>query len=155
MVDVLRHNIIISMPLILRLMFVRVKSIRGRRYAYLVEGVRVDGRVRQRTLRYLGPLPKLASGVPEDVRRAAGRSPRVDWRKVNDELGRIPLSFAEVLEARRKHFAASVRLRQRRRRASEGNRPRVEGERSALARVASARFAEMFEEVGESTSRMR
>jgi hypothetical protein len=136
-------------------MFVRVKSIGGRRYAYLVEGVREGGRVRQRTLCYLGPLPKLASGVPDDVRRAAGRSLRVDWRKVNDEIGRIPLTFEEVLEARRRQFAVSVRMRQGRRPGSRGNLPRVEGELSALARVASARFAEMFEEVGESTYRMR
>jgi hypothetical protein len=152
---ILRHNTIILMPPMFHLMFVRVKSIGGRRYAYLVEGVREGGRVRQKTLCYLGPLPKLASGVPEDVRRAAERSRRVDWRKVNDEIGRIPLTFAEALEARRRQFAVSVRTREGGRRVSVGSLPRVEGELSALAKVARARFAQMFEEVGESTYRMR
>ncbi len=152
---ILRHNTIIEIPPMFCPMFVRVKRIAGRRYAYLVEGAREGGRVRQRTLCYLGPLQKLASGVPEDVRRKAERTLKVDWRRVNDDIGRIPLNFAEVLDARRTQFAVSVRARQGRRPASIGDLPRVEGELSALARVARAGFAEMFEEVGESTYRMR
>lgn len=35
--------------------FVRVKVIKGRRYRYLVEGIRVDGKVKQKVLKYLGP----------------------------------------------------------------------------------------------------
>jgi hypothetical protein len=34
--------------------FIRVKFIKGREYRYLVEGVRVDGKVRQRVIAYLG-----------------------------------------------------------------------------------------------------
>ena len=36
--------------------YVRVKTIKGRPYRYLVEGVREDGRVRQRVIKYLGPV---------------------------------------------------------------------------------------------------
>jgi len=135
--------------------FVRAKRIGGRRYAYLVKGVREGGRVRQKTLCYLGPLPKLAYGVPEDVRREVGRSLQVDWGRVNDEIRRIPLTFEEMMEARRGEFAESVRIRQAGKRASKGGLPRVEGELPALAKAASAKFKQMFEEVGGSTYRMR
>ena len=36
-------------------MYVRVKKIGSKRYAYLVEGVSKKGKVRQKTLAYLGP----------------------------------------------------------------------------------------------------
>ena len=41
-------------------MYVRAKIIGGRRYLYLVEGVREGGRTRQRVVSYLGPIALLA-----------------------------------------------------------------------------------------------
>jgi len=34
--------------------FIRIKYVKGRAYRYLVEGVREDGKVRQRVVAYLG-----------------------------------------------------------------------------------------------------
>jgi hypothetical protein len=48
-------------------MFVRVKEVRGRRYAYLVEGMRDGARVRQRGVCYLGPVSRAALGVPRKL----------------------------------------------------------------------------------------
>ena len=36
-------------------MFVRSKTVNGRQYYYLVRSVRIDGKVRQQVLKYLGP----------------------------------------------------------------------------------------------------
>lgn len=85
-------------------MFVRIKTISGRRYAYLVEGVREGRRVRQKTLCYLGPLTRLYTRVPyEVVRKAAGL--QVDWKRVNDEIRRIPLTPDELSEVRKAQYA--------------------------------------------------
>lgn len=134
-------------------MFVRVKKVGGRRYAYLVEGVREGGRVRQRTLCYLGPLWKLVSGAPDAVRKKAERF-HVDWKKANDEIRQIPLTFDELSEARRAQYALAIRMRRQGVR-TQGDLPRAEGELSALSALAQARFREMFEEVGEGAYRMR
>ncbi len=136
-------------------MFVRAKKVGQRRYAYLVEGVREGRRVRQRTLCYLGPVSKLVSGgIPDDTRRKVGKRFQVDWNKINDEIGRIPLTFEELSEARRARYAVYVRTRQAGFR-SQGRLPRDEGELSALTRLAAARFREMFEEIGHREYRMR
>jgi hypothetical protein len=84
--------------------FVRVKTISGRRYAYLVEGVREGRRVRQKTLCYLGPLPRLFAGVPDDVAKKAAPLP-VDWKKVNDKVRQIPLTPDELSEVRRARYS--------------------------------------------------
>ncbi len=135
-------------------MFVRVKKIGLRRYAYLVEGVREGKRVRQRTLFYLGPVSKLASGIPEDTRRRVGKRFQVDWDKTNEEIRRIPLTFEELSEARRLQYAVSVKMRRSGFR-SQGGLPRAKGELSVLARLAAIRFREMFEEIGKNEYRMR
>jgi len=136
-------------------MFVRAKTIGSRRYVYLVEGVREGARVRQRTVCYLGPVSKLASGgIPVKTRREADKRFKVDWRSVNDWIGRIPLTFEEMSEARRARYASIVRTRPpsfRRR----GGRPRARGELSALSKLAAARFREMFEEIADGEYRMR
>ncbi len=137
------------------LVFVRLKSVGKRRYAYLVEGVREGGRVRQKTLCYLGPLSKLVtSGVPDEIRDNAAERFQVDWEMVNDQIRQIPISFEELSEARREQFVISVRARRQGIR-TRGNLPRADGELSALSRLAYARFREMFEEVGERAYRMR
>jgi hypothetical protein len=134
--------------------FVRVKSVKGRRYAYLINGVREGKRVRQETL-YLGSLPELSfSGVPDDVmERAAGRF-QFDRKTVNDQIRQIPLSFDELSEARREQFAVSIRSRHEGTR-TQGGLPRARGELSALSRLAEVRFRDMFLETGELTYRMR
>ncbi|HEY4657823.1 MAG TPA: hypothetical protein VIH34_05010 [Candidatus Bathyarchaeia archaeon] len=135
-------------------MFVRAKKVGLRRYAYLVEGAREGRRVIQRTLCYLGPVSKLVSGVPDDTRRKVGERFQVDWNKINREIGRIPLTFEELSEARRAQYAVSIRTRQAGFR-SQGDLPRAEGELSALSRLAATKFREMFEAVGDREYRMR
>jgi hypothetical protein len=135
-------------------MFVRAKKVGLRRYAYLVEGAREGRRVIQRTLCYLGPVSKLVSGVPDDTRRKVGKQFQVDWNKINREIGRIPLTFEELSEARRAQYAVSIRTRQAGFR-SQGDLPRAEGELSALSRLAATKFREMFEAVGDREYRMR
>jgi hypothetical protein len=135
-------------------MFVRAKKVGWRRYAYLVEGAREGRRVIQRTLCYLGPVSKLVSGVPDDTRRKVGERFQVDWNKINREIGRIPLTFEELSEARRAQSAVSIRTRQAGFR-SQGDLPRAEGELSALSRLAATKFREMFEAVGDREYRMR
>ncbi len=136
-------------------MFVRAKKVKGRRYLYLVEGRRDGAVVKQKTLCYLGPPSKLAAGVPYAVKKRVGARLRVDWNKIEDEIRRIPLTFEELAEARRGQFAFSVRTRGERRRPSQGNLPRAEGELSALAKLAARRFGEVFEEAGPLAYRMK
>ena len=136
-------------------MFVRTKSVKGKRYLYLVEGKREGGNVRQKTLSYLGPLSKLASGVPEAVRTSVGESLLVDWKEVNDRIARIALTFEELSQARRAQFATSARTRGQRGRPTQGELPRAEGELSALSKLAESRFGELFEETGALAYRMK
>jgi len=135
--------------------FVRAKTVRGRRYLYLVEGKRDGESVRQKTLCYVGPLSKLAAGVPEGVRTSTDARLRVDWKEVNDRIGRIPLTFEELSEARRALFAISIRTRAQRVHPTQGDLPRTEGELSALSKLAEHRFKEIFEETGTLAYRMK
>ncbi len=135
-------------------MFVRVKNVGQRRYVYLVEGARKGERVTQKTLCYLGPVSKLASGVPHGIRKKVGEQFRLDWNRINEQIGRIPLTFEELSEARRAQYAISIRTRRQGLR-TEGNLPRTEGELSVLSKLAATRFREMFEEIGEREYRMR
>ena len=136
-------------------MFVRAKRVGGRRYLYLVEGKRDGGKVKQRTLCYLGPISGSVSGVPDAMRMRVNPRLGVNWEKVNDEIGRIPLTIEELSEARRAQFALSVRRRAQRGRATQGDLPRVEGELSALSKLAVLRFEELFEEAGSLRYRVR
>ncbi len=135
-------------------MFVRVKKIRSKRYVYLVEGRRIGDRVRQNTLCYLGPLSKLIYGVPSATRTKLDKMFQVDWDKINDKIGRIPLTFAELSEARRAQYSVSIRARRQGSR-SQGRRRRVQGEVSALSTLAARKFNEMFEGIGEREYCMR
>jgi hypothetical protein len=135
-------------------MFVRVKKVGSRRYAYLADGVREGKHARQRTLCYLGPISKLFSGIPEDTRKKVEKRFHVDWDKIIAEICRIPVTFEELSMARRAQYAVSIKARQMGFR-SQGNRPRPEGELSALFELAAIRFKKMFEEIGEREYRMR
>ncbi len=118
--------------------------------------MREGGRVRQKTLCHLGPLYRLASGVPADARRKAERRvPTADWNRINAEIRRVPLTFVELAEAGRARYAATLRVRRRDRVRSQGGLPRAEGELSALTRLATTGFAEMFERVGDRAYRIR
>src|SRR6266567_5299455 len=88
-------------------MFVRVKKVGSRRYAYLVNGLREKGRVRQRTLCYLGPVSKLVSGIPDNTRKKVEKLFTVDWDRMNNQLRGIPLTFEELSRARRDQYAVS------------------------------------------------
>ena len=138
-------------------MYVKLKKIGSKRYAYLVEGRSENGRVRQKTLAYLGPMLNIAMGVPDEItRKVDSRVGKVDWPKINTHIRRIPIEFEELLEIRRKALPIVLAARQNRSRdAGQGNRPRVEGELAALTIIAKKRFNEMFKLVGERTYRMR
>src|SRR6266699_3395493 len=129
-------------------MFVRVKKVGSRRYAYLVNGLREKGRVRQRTLCYLGPVSKLVSGIPDNTRKKVEKLFTVDWDRTNNQLRGIPLTFEELSRARRDQYAVSIRTRREGFR-SRGGMPRAKGELSVLSRLAAIRFREMFEQIGE------
>ena len=79
----------------------------------MVEGKRSGANVKQKTLCYLGPLSRLVAGVPEEVKKDVDLRLRVDWKKIDDEIARFPLSFEELSETRRAQFAISVRMRAR------------------------------------------
>ena len=134
-------------------MYVRVKVVRGKRYAYLVEGRREGRRVRQKVVRYLGPLARAALGVtgPDEME---GDDGSIDWRKVNLAITKIPLNFQELSEARRIGLPRAV-AKEGRAFPSGGTRERVEGEEAALLKLASAKFRQAFIQVGELRYRMR
>jgi len=150
----LRHNIIIMRPPTC-LVFPRIKEIAGRRYVYLVEGAREGRSVRQKTLCYLGPLSRLASGVPERTKKKVEVRLQVDWMRVDRTIRKIPLTFEELSAARRERYVLSIRKGRRTGPPTSGGRPRVEGELSALSKIAASRFKELFEKVGERAYQMR
>ncbi|VVB51004.1 Uncharacterised protein [uncultured archaeon] len=53
-------------------MFVRTKTISGRTYYYLVENKRINGKVRQKVLEYIGPTAPKPEAVEEIKRRQKG-----------------------------------------------------------------------------------
>ncbi len=62
--------------------FERIKTIKRRKYRYLVEGKRVDDKVKQKVLKYLGPVEP----VKEKKRKhGAGRKPSIFTREVTPE----------------------------------------------------------------------
>jgi len=137
-------------------MYVRVKKIGAKRYVYLAEGKSGNGKVRQKILAYLGPIAKVAAGVPDDVEKRVDRKIGVvDWKKVNMDIRKIPLELSEIQDMRRNQLPTVIRLRQSSRRDGRGRMPRVAGELTALAILAERGFKEMFEPVGERTYRMR
>jgi hypothetical protein len=135
-------------------MYVRVKKIGSRRYAYLVEGISKNGQVRQKTLAYLGPITKIASGVPDEtVKRVNRKIGTVDWNKVNMDIRETPLEFEELQEMKRALLPKI--LANRKKEIGRGNRPRVEGELSALTLIARKGFNEMFRTLRDGTLVMR
>ena len=149
-----RHNIITGLgrAVYRATLFVRVKTVRGRRFAYVVEGKRTGADVRQKVVRYLGPMSRLANGVPEAVATRGGTA--VDWKMVNDALRRIPLTFDELDEARRSRFSRATEAR-RQGFLRRSTRRRLEGEEEALFRIAASKFGLLFREVGKGRYRMR
>jgi len=131
-------------------MFVRVKKVRGQRYAYLVEGRREGARVRQRVVCYLGPISRIAFGVPpsSDVREP------VDWEMVNRAISQIPLTFEELSAARRFVYPRVLNVR-RQGFLTRGVRRRVEGEEEAISTLADSNFRNRFVEVERNRYRMR
>jgi len=130
-------------------MFVRVKKVRGQRYAYLVEGRREGARVRQRVVRYLGPLSRIAFGMPPPP----NVTEPIDWEAVNRAISRIPLTFDELSAARR--FAYPKVLSSRRQGfLTRGVRRRVEGEEGAISSLAASNFRQKFVEIERNRYRM-
>jgi len=130
-------------------MYVRVKRVGSRRYAYLAKGMREKERVRQMTLCYLGPVAKLGFGIPNDIRRKVQQRFQVNWEKVEDEIRQIPLTLEEISQLRRENFNPTPRTR------SGPRRSRAKGELSALSKLAALGFRERFEKIGDREYRMR
>jgi len=130
-------------------MYVRVKRVGSRRYAYLVKGVRENERVRQKTLCYLGPVAKLGFGISDDIRRKVEQRFQVNWEKVEKGIRQIPLTLEEVSQLRRETFTPAARTR------NGPRRSRVKGELSALSKLAAIGFRERFEKIGDREYRMR
>ena len=138
-------------------MYVRVKKIGLKRYAYLAEGMSRNGKVRQKTLAYLGPLVKVARGVPDEISGKVDRKVgNVDWNKINMDIRRIPLDFDELQEIKRDMLPRVLIGRQNRSQdIGRGNRPRVEGELAALTMIARRGFNQMFRTMKDGTLVMR
>lgn len=138
-------------------MYVRVKKIGSKRYAYLVEGVSKRGKVRQKTIAYLGPLVKIATGVPDEISRKVDSNVRnVDWNKINMDIRRIPIDFDEMQEIKRNMLPRVLAGRQNRSGdIGRGNRPRVGGELAAITIIAKRGFSEMFRTLKDGTLVMR
>lgn len=134
-------------------MYLRLKSVRGRRYAYLVEGQREGNRVRQKVVRYLGPLSRVGFGIPESLMVQDGEA-TIDWKSVNEAVARIPMTFDELSEARLLRYPAAIRDR-RMGFPTGGTRGRVRGEEDALVALASAKFGQAFTELGKGRYRMK
>ena len=130
-------------------MYVRVKRVGSRRYAYLVKGVREKVRVRQKTLCYLGPVAKLGFGIPNDIRRKVEQRFQVNWEKVEKGIRQIPLTLEEISQLRRENFTPTARTR------SGPRRSRAKGEFFALSELAAIGFSERFEKIGDREFRMR
>ncbi len=138
-------------------MYVRVKKIGSKRYAYLAEGVSKNGLVRQKTLAYLGPIVKIATGVPDEIRsKVDTHVGNVDWNKINMDIRRIPIEFDELQEIKRNMLPRVLAGRQNRSGdIGRGNRPRVEGELAALTLIARKGFNDMFRTLKDGTLVMR
>ena len=138
-------------------MFVRLKKIGSSRYVYLVEGVSKNGRVRQKTLCYLGRITKIASGIPYETRRKMDqRTSRVDWNRVNREIRNIPLTFEESQEAKRGQLATIFTIKQSGiQTTGRGYKPRAEGELVALTILARKSFNKMFRTIDDRKYVMR
>ena len=124
----------------------------------MAEGISENGRVRQKTICYLGPIAKLAAGIPDEIReKVAGRIPgSVDWNKLNMAIRDIPLTFEELSDMKRGQLTTVLGIRQNSLQdRGRGSMPRVEGELSALTMIAKKSFDEMFETVGNRKYRMR
>ena len=137
-------------------MYVRVKKVGSKRYAYLVQGTSKNGRVRQETLAYLGPVSKIALGVSGETRKKVNRKiGNVDWDEINMNIRKIPLELGELKSMRRHQLTTVFSVRQGLPRDGRGAMPRVQGELTALAMIAERGFNEMFEPLGERVYRMR
>src|SRR5438552_7150898 len=138
-------------------MYVRVKKIGLKRYAYLAEGMSRNGKVRQKTLAYLGPLVKVARGVPDEISGKVDRKVgNVDWNKINMDIRRIPLDFDELQEIKRNMLPKVLARRQNRSgEIGRGNRPRVDGELAVLTIIAKRGFNKMFRTLKDGTIAMR
>src|SRR5437016_5810365 len=138
-------------------MYVRVKKIGSKRYAYLVEGVSKKGKVRQKTRAYLGPLVKIATGVADEIsRKGDGNVTNVDWNKINMDIRRIPLDFDELQEIKRIMVPRVLRGRlERALDIGRWNSPSAEAELAAFTIISRRGFYEMFRTLKDGTLVMR
>jgi hypothetical protein len=145
--------------------YVRIKRISGRRYVYLVEGVRDGKSVTQKVVAYLGPFALLFTGIPEQVRRKVQSKTKrkIDWSRITGQINKIPIELEELDEVRKRGFATAIKAKslvkpfplKRVATIDELLNQRVRGELAALSKIGSRRFAEMFEKLDERTYRLR
>ncbi|MDA4111815.1 MAG: hypothetical protein OK439_04710 [Thaumarchaeota archaeon] len=147
-------------------MYVRLKTISGRRYVYLVQGERKKGKVVQQTISYLGPLSIVTAGISDHIKRKveSNVTQNIDWVSLANRIREIPISYDELDEMRRRNYSDTLRFRkmQRKRRVRTftpfpkdvfGERTR--GELQALAKLSATRFKKTFEKIGDREYRMR
>jgi len=114
-------------------LYVRLKRIGANRYGYLVKGVSKNGKVNQKTLAYLGPLTRIATGIPEPTRQKVNRRlGTLDWDRINSDIRRIPITFEEMQKIKRAQLPSVLRIRATTSNRSRGTKPRTEGELKAL-----------------------
>jgi len=147
-------------------MYVRIKTISGRRYVYLVEGRRENGKVVQRSLSYLGVLPIVALGISvRKKRRIQSRIiQKIEWSSIANRIREIPLTFEELNELRKYRLSFSLNPRSKRlmphvraKHTFPENifRARKSGELKALAKLAAVGFENAFEQIGPRQYRMK
>lgn len=137
-------------------MIVRVKKIGSNRYVYLVSASK-NRRVKQKTLCYLGPITKIAAGIPDRIiRKVDQRISGVDWRQVNREIWNIPLTFEESERVKRSQLVTVYAIKQSGIRTSgRGEKPRAQGELLALTILARRSFNKMFRTIDDRNYVMR
>jgi len=149
-------------------MYLRLKTISARRYAYLAEGERKGNRVRQKTVCYLGSLPAVAAGLSYGKRQKveSGIQRKLAWAAISDKVSRIPLTLDELDQIRRMRMVSAMKLRNARSRQTEKKSTRVifpneifqqraKGELAALTMLSKAGFEKTFLKTGDREYRMR
>ena len=128
---------------------------------YLVEGERSGKIVRQKTLSYLGPLPKLACGISLQLRKRIESQvkQKIDWDLIAAKIRKIPLRFDELMELRSNNYSSAIKFRNLR----ENPKPikyavadspskilqeRTPGELAALTKLSAMEFERMFKQIG-------
>ncbi len=73
------------------MVFVKIKKIKGRLYKYLVKGYRVNGKVKHKTIKYLGAVEP----VNKKRKHGGGRKPHLFVRELTEKEN-LPANACET-----------------------------------------------------------